>query len=91
MSLQAAAIYQNPSLVRDVRNREVLFVFLKKKKKRSEMSEIYWATRIIENRRRNCNEFPKELGIWVPRDLSVRDASNTNKKKVQVNLKLVVA
>jgi hypothetical protein len=43
-----------------------------------------------ENRRRNCNEFPGELGIWVPRDLSVRDASNTNKKKVQVNLKLVV-
>jgi hypothetical protein len=79
MSLQAAAIYQNPSLVRDVRNREVLFVFLKKKQ-RSEMSEIYWATRMKENRRRNCNEFPMELGIWVPRDLSARDASNTNKK-----------
>jgi hypothetical protein len=49
MSLQAAAIYQKPCLVRDVRYREVLFVFLIKKKKRSEMSEIYWATRMKEN------------------------------------------
>jgi hypothetical protein len=30
------------------------------------------------------------IPIWVPRDLSVRDASNTNKKRVQVNLKPVV-
>jgi hypothetical protein len=44
------------------------------------MSEIYWATWMKENRRRNCNEFPRELGIWVPRDLSVRDASNTKKR-----------
>jgi hypothetical protein len=29
------------------------------------------------------------IPIWVPRDLSVRDASNT-KKRVQVNLKPVV-
>jgi hypothetical protein len=42
------------------------------------MSEIYWVTRMKENRRDGCNEFPWELGIWVPRDLSVGDASNTN-------------
>jgi nucleoside diphosphate kinase len=40
MSLQAAAIYQNPSLVRDVRNREVLFVFLKKKTKIRDVRNI---------------------------------------------------
>jgi hypothetical protein len=59
MSLLASAIYQKPGLVRDVRNREVLFWFLIKIIIRDVRNIM--AQQIKENRSGGWNEFPWDL------------------------------